>query len=262
MLWLEIIVLAVIQGIGEFLPISSKGHVVIGDALFEAFGHHLPEDKLSVNIVLHFGTLLTILVFYWRQIWQILTRDRRVIGLLVVGSLPVAVVGILFKKPLEAAFENPLYTGIMLPVTGLMLLWSAGRTSGETTCRDLSYGRALVIGVAQVFALLPGISRSGTTIVAGLGVGLRRDEAATFSFLLAIIAIAGATLLKARELFSGQADGAPLGLLAAGVAVSFLVGLAALWWLNRWLKQGRLHLFAYWVIPVGLAVVVWQLWPA
>ena len=98
--------------------------------------------------------------------------------------------------------------------------------------------------------------------MAGLGVGLRRDEAATFSFLLAVVAIAGATLLKARELFGGPADGTPPGLLAAGVAVSFLVGLVALWWLNRWLQQGRLHLFAYWVIPLGAAVVAWQLWPA
>jgi undecaprenyl-diphosphatase len=261
MIWLEMIVLAIVQGIGEFLPISSKGHVVIGDALFHQVGYDLGEDKLTVNIILHFGTLLTILVFYWRRVWQLLGQDRRVIGLLVVGSLPVAVIGGLLKKPLEAAFENPLYVGLMLPITGALLIWSAGRTAGNTTCRQLSYGRALVIGIAQGFALLPGISRSGTTIVAGLGVGLRRDEAATFSFLLAIPAIAGATLLKARDLLRAPPDATPWPVLALGAAVSFLVGLAALWWLNRWLRQGRLYLFACWVIPLGAAVTVWQLWP-
>jgi len=261
MVWLEMVVLAAVQGIGEFLPISSKGHVVIADALFHQFGYDLGEDKLTVNIILHFGTLLTILVFYWQRIWQLLGRDRRVIGLLIVGSVPVALLGGLLKKSLEAAFENPLYVGLMLPLTGALLIWSARRTTGDTTCRQLSYGGALLIGIAQSFALLPGISRSGTTIVAGLGLGLRRDEAATFSFLLAIPAIAGATLLKARELLHGSPDATPWPVLAMGIAVSFLVGLAALWWLNRWLQRGRLHLFAWWVIPLGAAVTMWQLWP-
>jgi undecaprenyl-diphosphatase len=266
MVWLEIVVLAIIQGIGEFLPISSKGHVVIVDSLFHQFGFDLPEDKLTVNILLHFGTLLTILVFYWQRVWRLLGEDRRVIGLLLVGTLPVAVLGGLFKKQLEVVFENPLYVGILLPVTGLILLWSARRASGETTCRNLSYSKALLIGIAQCFALLPGISRSGTTIVAGLGVGLRRDEAATFSFLLAIPAIAGAVSLKAPkllgELVHGSPDAMPAPVIALGVAVSFIVGLGALWWLNRWLQQGRLYRFAWWVIPVGVAVTIWQLWPA
>jgi undecaprenyl-diphosphatase len=123
----------------------------------------------------------------------------------------------------------------------------------------LGYGPALLIGLFQAFAILPGISRSGTTIVAGLGCGLRRDEAATFSFLLAIPAIGGAGLLELKDLLSEPAGHMPLGALALGALVSFVVGLLSLCWLIRWLQKGRLHLFAWWVIPLGLAVIAWRL---
>jgi undecaprenyl-diphosphatase len=264
MIWLEILVLAVVQGIGEFLPISSSGHVVVGLGLFEQFGYSIPE-KLTVNIVLHVGTLLAILVFYRQRIWRLLGEDCRVIGLLLVGSLPAAAVGIVVEAtPLgsvirKSVLENPLVAGLMFPITGLMLLWTAGRGTGRTTCRELGYGRALLVGAFQAFAILPGISRSGATIVAGLGSGLQREEAAAFSFLLAIPAIGGAGLLESVKLWSHSADSTSPEILLVGAAVSFVIGLGSLWWLVRWLRQGRLHYFACWVIPVGLAVVTWQL---
>jgi undecaprenyl-diphosphatase len=256
MIWNAILLLAIVQGIGEFLPISSSGHVVVGMALFD--GVVAEKDKLTVNIVLHLGTLLAILVFYWRRIWRLLGQDRRVIGLLVVGSLPIAVAGLVIKARLEDALKDPLVAGLMFPMTGLMLLWTARHEPGETSCRELGYGRALLIGVAQAFAILPGISRSGSTIVAGLACGLRRDEAATFSFLLAIPAIGGAGLLETIAVLRDGPGTANWGALALGAAVSFVVGLASLWWLVRWLQQGWLHYFAFWVIPLGLAVIAWQ----
>lgn len=256
MAWLEMLVLAIVQGIGEFLPISSKGHIVLGESLMGGLGKM--DDNLTISIVLHLGTLLTILVFYWKRILALLQSDWRALGLIVVGSVPVAVVGLIFKKQLEAIFEYPLYVGLFLPVTGILLLLSARRQSGQATLRNLSFTQALAVGVAQVFALLPGISRSGTTIVAGLAVGMRRDEASAFSFLLAIPAIAGACLLQGLKIYK-EGSAAPVGPLAFGAVVSFLVGLVALWWLNRWLDRGRLHLFAWYVIPLGLAVVAWQL---
>ncbi len=263
MVWLEIFLLAVVQGIGEFLPISSSGHVVVGLALCDRLGFPL-DEKLTVNIVLHVGTLAAILVFYWRRILRLLREDRRVIGLLIVGSVPAALAGVAVKatpmgEALEAGLESALVAGFMFPLTGLILLWSARRDPGQTTCRELTYGRAILIGLAQAFAILPGISRSGTTIVAGIGCGLRRDEAATFSFLLAIPAIGGAGLIETVKLLGEPSGAMPLGPLALGMLVSFLVGLAALGWLIRWLDQGRLHLFAWWVIPLGAAVVAWQL---
>ncbi len=258
MIWAEILVLAFVQGVGEFLPISSSGHVVVGAALFDQFGHPLRE-KLTVNIVLHAGTLLTILVFYWRRVWSLFGRDRRVIGRLLLGSVPAAVVGLLLKRHFGDALMSPLVAGCMFPVTGVMLLWAARQQPGENTCRELGYGAALVIGVFQAFAILPGVSRSGSTIVAGLGCGLRREEAASFSFLLAIPAIAGATLLELKDLAGQPPQTATAAVLAIGALVSFGVGLVSLWLLVRWLQQGRLHLFAWWVIPLGGAVLLWQL---
>ncbi len=257
MLWLEILILAVVQGITEFLPISSSGHVVVGLALFEEFDYPM-QEKLTVNIVLHLGTLLAILVFYRRRILRLLGRDRRVIALLIVGSIPAAVIGLVLKDYCEAVLERPLTAGLMFPLTGLILLWSARYGSGHITCRRLSYGRALLIGTAQAFAILPGISRSGATIVAGLGCGLRRKEAATFSFLLAVPAIGGAGLLEVADLLREPAGSTPITVLGVGALVSFAVGLLALAWLIRWLDRGRLHLFAWWVIPLGIAVLAWQ----
>ena len=260
MLWLEILLLAIVQGITEFLPISSTGHMVVGEALFKQFGHPLSE-KLTLHIVLHLGTLVAIMVFYWRRILDLLSQDRRVVLLLIVGSIPAALVGVPLKLFCEDTLADPLVAGLMFLVTGGMLLWSAKHESGKMTCRELSYGQAFSIGIFQAIAILPGISRSGATIVAGLGYGLRRDEAATFSFLLAIPAIGGAGLIEAIDLL-GRPPGAytpPFPALAAGGVLSFIVGLAALAWLVRWLEQGRLHLFAWWVFPLGIAVLAWQL---
>ncbi len=264
-IWLEILVLAVVQGVTEFLPVSSSGHLVVGAELFDHFGHPM-EERLRVEIVLHLGTLLAIVAFYWKRILRLLGQDRRVIGLILVGSVPAAVVGFVVKKSalgptLEVGLGNALLAGLMFPITALVLIWAARRPAGRDTCRQLGYANALLIGAAQAFAILPGISRSGTTIAAGLGCRLDREEAATFSFLLAIPAMAGAGLLEILDLASNGTNGTPSGGLLLGALVAFLVGVLSLWWLVRWLKQGRLHLFAWYLVPLGLVVVLWQvLW--
>ena len=259
MLLLQVVLLAVVQGIGEFLPISSSGHIVVLASLFEQFGQPFPGEKLTVNIVLHLGTLLAILVFYWRRILGLLGGERRVIGLLVVGTIPAVIAGLWIGRYFGGVLESPMTTGLMFPVTGLGLLWTIRATPGEVTCRSLSYGQALVIGLAQAFAILPGISRSGATIVAALACGMRRDEAATFSFLLAIPVIAGGGLLHLVDVLEHPPAGFQPGILAIGALVSFTVGLAALGWLVRWLERGKLHRFAWWVLILGPVVVAWQL---
>jgi undecaprenyl-diphosphatase len=258
MVLLELVFLAIVQGITEFLPISSDGHLVVLAAIFEQCGFHL-EEKLTVTIVLHLGSLLAILVFYRRRIWQLLGADRRVLGLLVVGTLPAVVVGLLLKRYCEDTLEDPMAAGLGFFVTAAMLLWTGRHQSGQTDCRDLSYPRALLIGVLQAIAILPGVSRSGLTIVAGLGVGLKRDEAATFSFLLAIPAIAGAGLLGTKDMIEQGTGGLSIAMLVFGALISFVVGLAALAWLIRWIQQGQFHRFAWWLLLIGPLVVVWQL---
>jgi undecaprenyl-diphosphatase len=161
-------------------------------------------------------------------------------------------------ESLKGWVGDPFLAGCMLPITGLLLIASGRFQSGTTDYRQMSYGQALLVGLFQAAAILPGISRSGTTIVGGMLAGLKRDSAATFSFLLAIPAICGAVVLELHEaVTSGTSH--DLGPMLIGAVVSFFVGLVALVWLNRWLDRGRLQWFAYWCIPVGLAVIAWQL---
>jgi len=258
MILLEIVFLAIVQGVTEFLPVSSSGHLVVLAALFEQFGINI-QERLTVNIVLHVGTLLAIVVFYWRRILALLGQDRRVIGLIIVGSVPAAVVGLFLKSYFTETLEHPLTAGLMFPITAAMLLWTTRHKSGELSCRDLSYSHALFIGLFQAFAILPGISRSGSSIVAGLGVGLKRNEAATFSFLLAIPVLSGAGLLEGIAIAGGANGSVPIFVLIVGALVSFVVGLASLFWLIKWLEKGRLYWFAWWLLILAPIVLVWQL---
>lgn len=259
---LEILILAVVQGVTEFLPVSSSGHLIVANALLQAWGYPKAPDLLSVNIVLHLGTLLAILIFYWREILRLVGADRRVIPLLIVGTLPAAIVGLPLKKYYQELLESPLLAGFMFPVTAAILVWASRRPEGTTLYTQLSYPRTLLIGLFQAFALLPGISRSGSTIAGGLGVGLDRRSAGTFAFLLAIPAIGGAGALEVRELLqesATQATHVPTLYLLLGAAVSCVVGFGALTLLIRWVQRGRLGIFAWYLVPLGAAVVAWQL---
>jgi len=256
----EVLLLAVVQGITEFLPISSSGHLVIFAAALSPNGTTKGLNVADVNIVLHAGTLLSILVYYWRRIWRLLREDHRSIGVLIVATLPAVVVGLPIKILGEAVLENTLLAGAMLVATGAILLWAARLPVGQQPYAALPYGQALLIGLAQAVAILPGVSRSGATISTGIAVGMTRNEAASFSFLMAVPAIAGAALLEIIEMTTHHSPSAtPRSTLALGAAVSFAVGLGALAWLVRWLERGRLQYFAYWCIPVGLLVIGWQL---
>ena len=263
---LRVLILAFVQGLTEFLPISSDGHLLVASALFEAAGGAPLEGKqLTLTIVLHAGTLGTVLVVFRRQLLQLLTADRRVVPLLIVGTVPVGVLGLALEKWCEPLLESPLAAGLGLIVTGLVLLWSTrhapSATETQRTYQQLTYGQAALIGVFQAVAALPGISRSGSTIAAGLALcGLRRSDAANFSFLLSVPAIGGVVFVKLVQLWrDGSGAGHDVGHLAIGAGVSFLVGLAALKWLLSWLRHGKLHYFAWWCIPLGTAVTAWQL---
>ena len=192
---IQIVILAIVQGIAEFLPISSSGHLVI---LSELLG--MGEGTTELNIILHFGTLLAIVLFYRKRILALLSADKRVIPLLVVGTIPIVIVGLTVKKVFPWVTEYPLLAGFMLPITGLMLLMLPKIKEGEDEYQDITYKTALLTGCAQAFAILPGISRSGSTIVAGSWLGLKRQSATTFSFLLVIPAILGATVLEVKDM--------------------------------------------------------------
>lgn len=250
--WWQMTVLAFVQGLTEFLPISSSGHLVIVEDLIG-----VETDIVEVNVLLHAGTLGSILVVYFRSVMRLLSEDDHVIWLLAVGTVPAIVIGLTIQLTCKWLVETPLVAGLMLPVTGAMLLWVA-RRDGKAEYQKLSYRDAILIGLFQAFALLPGVSRSGATIVAGLLVGLKRPAAATFSFLLAIPAILLATAWETLKLLREAGGGTAPAILAYGAGLSFLVGIFALWCVIHLLNRGRLHWFAWWCIPVGILVIVWQ----
>jgi undecaprenyl-diphosphatase len=257
-----ILILAVIQGITEFLPISSDGHMVVATALYTAYSGEPPsKNLLEVEIMLHAGTLLAVIVVFWRHLVRLLTVDRRVIGLLAVGTLPALTAGYLMKRYIQPQLESPLAAGVGLIITGLLLIWAQRRCSGSGEYPSLTYTQALIIGLFQAAAPLPGISRSGTTIASGVALcGLSPRAAADFSFLLSVPIIGAAVAAESLDLVrGGVTSGTSLDALAIGAAVSFVVGVFALRFLILWLRRGRLVDFAWWVIPLGIAVVIWQL---
>ncbi len=258
----KILILAAVQGIAEFLPISSSGHLVILGALLEELSSSVSElgESPTLEIILHAGTLGSILVVFWKRIVNLLTSDRRVLPLLVIGTVPAAIVGLTIKSQFSTLLTNPALAAAMLLVTGCMLV-VLGRLSPRDGCyTELNWRAAVIIGCFQAFAILPGISRSGSTILGGRLLGLKNEDSVTFSFLLAIPAILGASVLAIKDVWQQASAGETLEFsiteLAIGAFVSFLVGLVALTWLIGWSRKDRLHWFAWWCFPAG----VWALY--
>lgn len=261
---LPILILAIVQGITEFLPISSDGHLILTKEFLTATGQPLgktqiPGQFLMVEIILHIGTLLSILVVYRKEVWELLTTNRRMIPLLILGTIPAAVLGLALKKLAGGVLENPYLTGVMLFLTGTLVIWGARSRPGERKLSDVTWQDALWIGTCQAFAVLPGLSRSGTTITAGLALGLNRQTAADFSFLLALPALTGAAVLELKDLSEAKEQPIPLAILALGAFCSFIVGIFALRWLIAWLRSGRFEWFGIWCYFAGTCLLLW-LW--
>lgn len=258
---LRAIILGVVQGITEFLPISSDGHLVISQALLEHWSRTAAtggQSDLHFDVVLHIGTLGSIIVVYWRELWA-LRKQPRLCALIVLATIPAGVVGLTLKSQMEEAFQSPLAAGFGLLATAAILF--AGQRCQREPRRGLDAlgpRDAVVIGLLQALAIAPGISRSGSTIAGGLMTGLRRDTSATFSFLIAVPVIAGAVLLVLKDIFlEGTAVGR-FDVLVVGTVVSFVVGVIALRVLLKVLARGKLHWFAWYCLCIGTIVVAWQ----
>ncbi len=241
-----------VQGLTEFLPISSSGHLVIIPALL---GREGPD--IGTTAMLHLGTLAAVLVFYRADIAKMARFDRpgrRMITIIVIGTIPAVILGLLFENTLDELTAKPKAVAGMLVVTGVIMLATMMLPQGRKTAEDLSPADAGLIGLAQSFALIPGVSRSGMTISAGLARGLGRVEAARFAFLLGIPAIAGAGLLSVAKALS---DGA--GITAStvvGMIVAGLVGYWAISFLIRILGTIGLAPFGIYCVAVGLLGMV------
>ncbi|MBU2552292.1 MAG: undecaprenyl-diphosphate phosphatase [Proteobacteria bacterium] len=264
---IKAVTLGLIQGLTEFLPVSSSGHLVLGQHLFG-----IKEPEILFDVLLHLGTLAAVFIVFRRDIaslvrefFRLPTRlknravaaeawrtedDFRLLILIVAGSVPTALIGLLFKDIFESLFASTRAVGLALIVTGVVLFltrWSAGARGRKTGA--FRAGDALIVGLAQGLAITPGLSRSGLTISTGLYLGLDRDLAARFSFLLSIPAIFGALILQLRSAAPTSFSPLDMGL---GFLAALISGLAALVVLLRLVRGGRLHYFAWYCWAIGL----------
>jgi undecaprenyl-diphosphatase len=270
--FIEAFLLGIVQGLTEFLPVSSSGHLVLAESLL---GVETPG--IIFEVAVHLATAGAVVLAYRNRIrsifqsvplvykprlWkraaagdesQLAVRENFLLGCcLVLGTIPAAVIGLLFKESVERAFDSPDFVCFMLIVTGLILVSS--RLAPEDSTRTLSWWRVLLIGLAQSMALLPGISRSGATITAALLLGIPPGRAAEFSFLLALPAILGATVFELASLFASGLSNLPvLWAILAGVVAAFFSGFTAIFFVLKALQKGRFDRFAWYCWAVGIS---------
>ncbi len=271
MSFLEAIFLGIIQGLTEFLPISSTGHLTIAGKLMHVISTENPEHWTSFMAVIQLGTLLAIIIYFWKDLWGIFidfikdnilkpqkfstqSSNSKMGWLIILGSIPVAIIGLGFKDIIEGAFTKNLYViATSLIVLGVILAIAEKVGKFKRELKDITWKDTLIIGFAQSLALIPGSSRSGTTITAGIFLGLKRETAARFSFLLSVPAILGSGLL---EFYSSleyiQFDGM-INLIVA-TAVSAISGYITIAFLLSFLKKNSTIVFVFYRIAIGLVI--------
>ncbi len=272
--WLDAFILGLVQGLSEYLPISSSGHLQI---FREILGIDLPNDvSLQFDIILHAATVCSTIVVLWPLFARLcrsfftfrMDADFWYVCKILLSCIPVAIVGFCFKDAVESAFNNLTVVGICLCVTAALLAFAQysdmrnGRLRSASSGRDISWVDAFVIGCGQAVAVLPGLSRSGTTIATGIILGDKRDKVAAFSFLMVIIPILGEALLSVVELIKTPADqddnGVGVVALLIGFVTSFIVGCCACKWMISLVNKGKLVWFSLYCVIMGVICLLWQ----
>lgn len=256
--WIEALILGLVQGLTEFLPVSSSGHLEIGKAILQIEA----RENLTFSIVVHGATVLSILVVFFSDLKKLVAESMTFrynesssyLLKIILSMIPVAIVGAFFKSEVEAFFTgNIVFVGSMLLITATLLIISFFIRTGS---RKIVYLDAFIIGIAQAFAVLPGISRSGATITTALFLGNRREEAARFSFLMVIIPIIAANLLdlSGQEQVAGESIGwIPLGV---GFTAAFVSGLIACKWMLSVVRKGKLLYFGLYCLVAGVIAII------
>lgn len=274
--WLDALILGIVQGLAEYLPISSSGHLEI---FREILGIDLPSDKiLQFDLIVHAATVCSTIVILWPMFSKLCVSffgfkkdyDYYYVWKILLSCIPVGIVGVFFKDYVEQFFGGGLtVVGICLLITACLLTFAylTGRKAGGGVVsaekgRDISWSDAFIIGCAQAVAVLPGLSRSGTTIATGILLGDKRDRVASFSFLMVIIPILGEALLDLKEILTTPADQSAnaVGALALiiGFVASFVVGCCACKWMIELVKKGKLFWFAIYCVIMGVICLLWQ----
>lgn len=260
--WIQALVLGLVQGLTEYLPVSSSGHLAIGQALF---GMADGEDNLAFTVAVHVATVLSTLVVLWSEInWILkglfkfeLNAETRYVMNIIVSMIPVGIVGLFFKDYVEEIFGSGLFiVGCCLLLTALLLIFSYYARPRQK--EQISLKDAFIIGLAQAAAVLPGLSRSGSTIATGLLLGNKKEKLAQFSFLMVIPPILGEALLDVLKAAKGEAFAGDIGLLplSIGFLAAFVSGCMACKWMIRIVKKGKLIYFGYYCAIVGVLLLV------
>lgn len=257
----DALLLGIVQGITEFLPVSSDGHLVIAQAYLPSF----QEKAMTFDVMLHFGTLLAVLFYFWPDIRSLLLDKgggrnpfpgRTWLWLIIVASIPTGIIGLALEETAEPLFLSPSFAAGALMVNGMILLSTALVGKGHRGPGDLTARDAILIGIMQGFAVLPGISRSSNTIATAFFLGIRGETGARFSFLVSIPAVIGAVAVRAKDL---QGVAVPdLAPYALGVAVAFASGLWAIGFLFRAIAGGKFQYFGYYCLFAGGAILLLQ----
>lgn len=267
MLFVYSIILGIIQGLTEFLPISSSGHLVMAHDLLN-FGF---VDNLSFDVALHVGTLLALILFFWRHIYKYIIAffqslakwdlknnfDQRMAWFLVVGSIPAGIAGFLLESMADTVFRNLWLVAILLALVGILFIIFEKIFQKINDLNALNWKNVIVIGLAQALALLPGVSRSGITILAGLSQKLKREEAARFSFLLSIPVVFGAGLQKLFEAVHSGLTSQDWLVLLVGLITAAVVGYLVIKFLLKYLTSHSLNIFAYYRFLLAAVVILW-----
>ena len=258
--FIDAILLGILQGATEFLPVSSSGHLALAQNLLDDF----TQPGLLFDVLLHVGTMVAVIAYFWKDLLGLLTspwrRDdtgrvqRRMLALIVLGSIPTALIGLSFKDLFEGLFDRPMIVCLMLLVTGSLLIVAERFRSIRRTQEQMTWKDAVVVGIVQGLAIIPGISRSGSTIATLLMRGIDGETAARFSFLLALPAVFGAALLSLKDLDQVTREVIPAYL--AGTGAALLTGLLCIHFLMGIIRRRRLSWFAFYCWGAGTAGLV------
>lgn len=256
----QALVLGVVQGLTEFLPVSSSGHLILVPALLG-----WPDQGLAFDAAVHLGTALALLCYFARELWRVgvgtlvgRRLDVRLAAAILLGTIPAALAGVLLERAIEARLRSTLVVAVSTIGWGLVLWWADRQAARAdvTELRGVGILKSVGIGCAQVLALVPGTSRSGITLSAGLFSGLDRPTAARFAFLLGLPVTAGAGLLETVSLIRHGLDSAATVALTLGLLASFVAGLIAVWFLVRYLQRRTLTVFVVYRVALGILILL------
>lgn len=261
-------ILGVVQGVTEFLPVSSSGHLILARAMF---GWDMGRLGLAFDVACHIGTFLAVVAFFRTDVATMIARApgalmgrggeaERLVRLVIVGTIPVVIVGALFADAIEGALRSPAVVACTLAVGAVGLLVADRVGSGVRDEGSIGYGEALAIGVAQAAALVPGVSRSGATLTVAILLGFRRPVAARFVFLMSLPAVAAAALKQTVDLGQVGVQGLPVTLFAVGLVVSGVVGYVTVKYLIKYLATHSMTVFALYRFALSGVTIVWLLW--